>query len=212
MLKSVNKVIKAYIYWDIAVNSAWGLLAPVFAIFILQKIAFGNIAQGAKIAGFATLFYWLTKAVLQIPIGNYLDKNHGEIDDYWFFITGTTITAFVPFGFLFSYLPWHIYLLQAIHAIGMSMVVPSSTAIFIRHADKGREAFESSLDSTLLGIGAGITGALGGIMAGYFGFNLIFILTGILTFISAIFIFLVKKDMLPKVPQKIHNLPIEKII
>jgi len=210
MFKGVNKIIKAYIYWDIMVNSAWGLLGPVFAIFLLERVADGNVVEGAKVAGFATLFYWLTKAIFQIPIGNYLDKNHGEIDDFWFYVVGIIITGLVPFGYLLAFLPWHIYVLQVIHAIGMSMVVPSSYAIFIRHVDEGREAYESSLDSTLLGIGVGITGALGGIMAGYFGFQLIFILTGIFTMISILFIFSVRKEMLPKVPQKIHKFPIGK--
>lgn len=211
LFKGVNKVMKAYIYWDLMVNSAWGFLGPVFAIFLLERVAVGNVVEGAKIAGFATLFYWLTKAIFQIPIGNYLDKNHGEIDDFWFYIIGIIITGLVPFGFLFAYLPWHIYLLQIAHAIGMSMVVPSSYAIFIRHVDKGREAYESSLDSTLLGVGVGITGALGGIMAGYFGFTLIFILTGAFTLVSSLFIFSVKKEMLPKVPRNIHNVPAEKV-
>src|SRR6185369_16008161 len=103
-------------------------------------------------------------------------------------------------GFLFSYLPWHIYALQVLHAIGMSMIIPSSYAIFIRHIDKGQEAYETGLDSTLLGVGAGIAGAVGGIMAGYIGFRLIFILTGVFTFISLFFLFWVRHDMLPKVP------------
>ncbi len=210
MFKRVNKVMRAYIYWDVVISSAWGLLGPVFAIFLLEKVAVGNIAEGAKVAGFATLFYWITKSILQIPIANYLDKNHGEIDDFWFFVSGVFITALAPLGFLFAYLPWHIYALQIFHAIGMSMIIPSSSAIFIRHTDKGKEAYESGLDSTLFGIGAGITGAIGGILAGYVGFNLIFILTSTFSFISLIFIFWVRKDMLPKVPRNIHKFPIQK--
>jgi len=210
MFKNVNKVMRSYIYWDFVINSAWGLLAPVFAIFLLEKVAAGNLVEGAKIAGFATLFYWIAKAIFQIPIGNYLDKNHGEIDDFWFYIIGTFITGLVPFGFLFSFLPWHIYVLQIIHAIGMSMIIPSSYAIFIRHIDKGREAYESGLDSTLLGIGAGITGALGGIMAGYIGFQLIFVLTGVFTMVSILFILAIRKDMLPRVSRNIHEFPANK--
>jgi|SRR3989344_465996 len=202
MSKNINKVVRAYIYWDLTVNSAWGLLGPVFAIFLLDKIATGNLVEGAKIAGFSTLVYWVTKGIFQMPIGTYLDKSSGEVDDFWFFVIGVVITGLVPFGFLISYLPWHIYSLQMLHAIGMAMVVPSSTAIFIRHTDKGHEAYESSLDSTLLGTGVGVTGALGGIIAAYFGFKLIFILTGFFTLFSVFFIFLIKKDMLPRVPLK----------
>lgn len=208
MFKGVNRVMRAYIYWDLMVNSAWGLLGPIFSIFLLQNVASGDIALGAKVAGFSTLAYWITKAVLQIPIGNYLDKNHGEIDDFWFFVIGSMLTGLVPLGFLFSFEPWHIYVLQIFHAVGMSMVIPSSYAIFIRHTDKGHEAYESSLDSTLLGIGAGVAGAIGGVAAGYIGFKYIFLLTSIFTFISVIFIFKVRSEMLPKMPRGVHPLPV----
>lgn len=200
---------RAYIYWDFVANSAWGLLAPVFAIFLLEKIAGGNVVEGAKIVGFATFFYWAAKSLLQIPIGAYLDKNHGEIDDYWFYIAGVIVTAFVPLGFLFSYAAWHIYAWQILHAFGMSLIVPSSYAIFIRHTDKGREAYESSLDSTLFGIGVGITGAIGGIMAGYFGFTMIFLLTSLFNFVAVLFLFPMRKYMLPKMPKNTHPLPHE---
>ena len=211
MFKGVNRVMRAYIYWDLTINSAWGLLAPVFVVFLIGSITNGNIIEGAKVAGFATLFYWITKSILQIPIGNYLDKNHGEIDDFWFYVIGTIITGLVPFGFLVSHLPWHIYALNVLHAVGMSMVVPSSYAIFIRHADHGREAYESGLDSTLLGLGAGITGAIGGILVAVIGFQLIFILTGTLTLISVLFIFAVRRNMLPKVQSgNVHKFPMRK--
>lgn len=210
MFKGVNKVMRAYIYWDLVINSAWGLLAPVFAIFLLDKIALGDVAHGARLVGFATFFYWVTKSIAQIPIGHYLDKNHGEIDDFWFFVGGIAITGLVPFGFLLSFSDWHIYALQIVHAIGMSMVIPSSYAIFIRHVDKGKEAYESSLDVSILGMGAGITGAIGGILASLVGFKIIFILTGAFTFISLLFVFWMRKDMLPKVPRNVHELPVSK--
>lgn len=198
MFKPINKVIKIIIYWDFFINSAWGLLGPVFAIFIVQNIAVGETAEGAKIAGFSALFYWVVKSILQIPFGKYLDRNHGEKDDFIFMILGTFLTGLVPFGYLISYLPWHIYIFQILHAIGMAMAVPSSYAIFTRHIDKGKEAFEWGLDSTVLGVGVGVTGAIGGVMAAYFGFKTIFILTGIFTIVSAFLIFLIRKEIHPK--------------
>jgi len=210
MLQKVNRVIMTFIYWDLFINSAWGMLGPIFAIFILQRIAVGNIVEGTQTAGFGILFYWVTKAVLQIPIGNYLDQNHGEIDDFWFFLIGTIIVSFVPFGYLFSTQPLHIFILEILHGIGMAMVIPSSSAIFIRHVDKGKEAYETSLDSTFSSVGVGIAGALGGLLASYIGFSLIFILTGVLTLISAVCIMSVRSQMLPRVPKNVQRFPIEK--
>ncbi|MFA5878309.1 MAG: MFS transporter [Candidatus Staskawiczbacteria bacterium] len=206
IFKPINKVIKVIIYWDIVINSAFGLLAPVFAIFLTQKIAMNDLTQGAKIAGFASLSYWITKSILQIPIGHYLDKNHGEKDDFWFSVIGTFIAGLAPFGYLISSEPWHIYLCQVVFALGMSMVVPSAYAIFTRHIDKGKESYEWGLDSTLLGAGMGITGATGGILMAYLGFHTIFILTGVFTICSAFLFFLIKKEM-TTISIHIHEIP-----
>jgi len=195
MFKSINKVVRHIIYWDLFFNSAWGLLNPIFAIFLIEKITFNNAAKGAEVAGFAALIFWVVKSFLQIPIGIYLDKNHGEKDDFIFVILGTFLSGLVPFGFLFATLPEHIYLLQIVYAIAMSILIPSSYAIFTRHIDKGKEAYEWSIDSTVLGFGVGITGALGGIIAGKFGFETVFILTGLLNLGSGFFLFAIRRHM-----------------
>lgn len=195
MPKFTNKIIKILITSDFILNLGWGLLSPIFAIFIVENITTQGPLGAAKIAGFASLFYWITKSILQVPIGHYLDKKHGEKDDFWFMVIGTLLAAFVPIGYLFSSAPWHIYLLQILHAIGMSMAFPSWLAIFTRHIDKGREAFEWSMESTFLSAGAGIAGGLGGIFVGIFGFKIVFILVSILNIISAIFLIFIKKDI-----------------
>ena len=198
MPKSINKIIKILISSDFILNSGWGLLAPVFAIFLVQKIAAGSPEEGAKIAGFASLIYWIMKSLLQIPIGQYLDKKHGEKDDFFFMVFGTFLTGLTPFGYLISSLPWHIYGCQIIQAIGMAMVIPSWSAIFTRHIDKGKEAFEWGIRSTSLGFGLGISGAIGGILAALFGFKIIFILVGILNIISAFLLLLIHKEIAPR--------------
>ncbi|MEK7540744.1 MAG: MFS transporter [Patescibacteria group bacterium] len=195
MPKIINKIIKVLITSDFFFNLGWGLLAPVFAIFILENIAVQSVSEAAKIAGFAALSYWITKSFLEVPIGHFLDKKHGEKDDFWFMIIGTSITALVPIGYLFSSAPWHIYFFQVIHAVGMAMVLPSWLAIFTRHIDKGKEAFEWSMETTSIGAGAGIAGGVGGIMAGVFGFNALFISVSALTVLSVILLLFIKNDI-----------------
>ncbi len=204
MFKFINKVIKVLVVSDFFLNCGWGLIGPIFALFIVQNITVGNTIEATKIAGFASLFYWIPKSILQIPIGRYLDKNHGEKDDFWFMVIGTFLAALVPFGYLFSSSPWHIYGLQILHAIGMAMSYPSWLAIFTRHIDKGKEAFEWSLEMTFIGIGAGIAGALGGILASSFGFKIIFILIGVFTLLSTGFLLLIRDNISPKTKPSIR--------
>lgn len=198
MPKFANKIIKILITSDFILNLGWGLLSPIFAIFIVENITSRGPLEAAKIAGFASLFYWITKSILQVPIGHYLDKKHGEKDDFWFMVIGTFLASFVPIGYLFSSAPWHIYLLQILHATGMSMAFPSWLAIFTRHIDKGREAFQWSMESTFLSAGAGIAGGLGGILVGAFGFKIVFVLVSALDIISVIFLIFIKNDVSSK--------------
>lgn len=198
MPKRMNIVIKFLITSDFFLSSAWGFIAPIFAIFILKDIVAGDVVKGAQVAGFAALIYWVTKSFLQIPISQYLDRTHGEKDDYWFMVGGLFLASLAPFGFLISSLPWHIYALQALYALGMALFVPSWNAIFTRHMDRERVAFEWSMDSTCMGLGAGITAGLGGIIAATFGFETVLILVGGLTMISSFLLLFVHKHILPR--------------
>ncbi len=198
MPKIINKIVKVLIISDFFLYLGWGLLAPVFAIFILENIATQSALEAAKIAGFSALFYWITKSLLEIPIGFFLDKKYGEKDDFWLMVVGTFITASVPIGFLFSSLPWHIYFFQIIQAIGMAMTLPAWLAIFTRHIDKGKEAFEWGMATTSIGTGAGIAGGVGGIMAGVFGFNVLFIFVSIFTLLSAFLLLFIKNNVFVK--------------
>lgn len=194
MLKSISKVIKILVFSDLILLFGWGLIAPILAIFIVEGIKGGD----AGVAGMAVGIYWILKSLLQIPIGSYLDRNHGEKDDYYFLIGGTLLASFAPLGFIFASLPWHMYVLQGLHAVGAALSLPAWCGIFTRHIDKGKEAQSWALDSSAIGIGAGVAGIIGGLVAKTFGFIPLFLGVCILGIISALLCLLIKKDLLPK--------------
>lgn len=190
----MNKAIKILVSSDLIMFGALGLITPFFAVFITNQIQGGSI----EVIGFAAGIYAILKSLLQIPIGKFLDKTKGEKDDFCFLILGYLIVAFVPIGYIFSFLPWHIYILQAIYAVGMAMAYPSWFAIFTRHIDKGKEAFEWSIWSTNIDLGVGVAGITGGILVTKFNFNFIFILATVLACISVLSLFIIKKYILSK--------------
>ena len=206
-MKPINKVVKILILSDVALITGLGFIAPIFAIFLTEKIQGSNI----EMVGYAAAIYWIVKSLVVIPFGKYLDKNHGEKDDLWFVIIGNVLAAFAVFGYIFSYLPWHIYVLQAIYAIGMGMNVPGYTAMFTRHIDKGKEAFDWSVRSCLIGLGSGVSGALGGIIASRFGFNVLFIGISIFIFLSAFLPFFIMRNIFTSNKKTIRS-PIDKDI
>ncbi len=197
MTKPLNKIIKILVFSDLFLHGGWGLLGPVFAIFLLKNIAVGDIAQGVKIAGFASLAYFATMVCLRIPISKYLDRNHGEKDDFWFLVIGTFLAGISPFGFMISSQPWHIYVFQIVHAAGMAMAFTSWDAIYTRHLNKGKEAFAWAFDGTIIAFSAGIGGAVGGILAGAFGFRIVFILAGSFSILASFLLLFMHKEISP---------------
>jgi len=195
MPKLISKIVKVLILSDLFLNLGWGLLSPIFALFILQNITIGNPEKAAEVAGLAALFYWISKSFIEIPIGRFLDKHDGEKDDFWFMLIGEVLITIVPIGYLLSSAPWHIYLFQVLHAVGMAMALPSWLAIFTRHIDKGKEAFEWSMETTSIGIGAGIAGGLGGILVATLGFNVLFFLVSGFNLFAALLLLLIKNNV-----------------
>ncbi len=198
---SINKIVRTLIQTDLIFISSFGLITPIFAVFITKQINGGSI----EVVGFAAAIYWILKAVLQIPIGKFLDKCKGERDDVYFLVLGYVLAAIVPLGYIFSFLPWHIYVLQAIYSIGMALAIPAWAGIFSRHIDKGKEAFEWSLESTGVSFGSGITGAASGILVARFGFSTVFIIVSILALIGAVLPLLIYKDVAPRRDQHLRS-------
>ena len=186
-----NRVVKYLVLSDLIFWAGWGLITPVFAIFIVDKIEGGT----AFVAGIAAAIYWILKSLLRIPIGIFLDNRPSERDDYWFLTVGLFVAALIPFGFIFAKLPWHIYFLQVIYAVAMAMALAGWSAIFTRHIDKGKEATEWGLDATSVGLGYGISGAIGGWAVTQFGFTPVFVVVGILGLMGAVLLLALREDI-----------------
>lgn len=191
MTFKINRIIKYLILSDLFFWTGWGLINPIFALFIVQRIEGGS----AFVAGLAAAVYWILKSALRVPIGMFLDKCPGEKDDYLFLVVGLFISSIVPFGFLLAKSPGHIYLLQSVNAVGMALFLSGWQAIFTRHIDRGKEATEWGLDATGLGFGIGIAGAVGGWVVTSFGFEIVFVGVGILGLVSVVFLFGLKDEI-----------------
>lgn len=187
----INKVVRTLIFSDILLQSGWGLIGPIFAIFLTKQIQGGNL----KMVGLIAATYWIVKSVVQPFIAHHLDKNHGEKDDLVILFGGMIVANCIPFGYIFSTQPWHIFLLEAIRGVAMAGVVPTWSGIFTRHIDKGREAFSWSLESTGLGFAAGFAGAVGGILASLVSFKIVFMLVGIFGLASSLVLLLIRRHI-----------------
>ena len=193
----INHVIRTLVISDLFINAGFSVFGPVFAVFVTKQITGGSL----EVIGFAAAIFQIFKSGLQIPIARYLDKNHGEYDDFYSMIFGTALVVLVPFAYIFASSANHIYLIQAIYGIGAAFTIPPWYAIFSRHLDKMRENVEWSMDSIAIGVGAAGAAAVGGILAERFGFQFVFIIGGILAVFGGIQQLRIFSDLRGKVPR-----------
>lgn len=193
----INHVIRTLVISDFFINAGFSVFGPVFAVFVTRQVAGGSL----EVIGFAAAIFQIFKSGLQIPIARYLDKNHGEYDDFYSMVLGTAIIACVPFLYLFASEAKHIYMIQAFYGVGAAFSIPPWYAIFSRHLDKMKESTEWSLDSIAIGIGAASSAAIGGILAQKFGFNFVFIAGGIFAIFGSIQQLKIYRDLRGKVPR-----------
>jgi len=203
----LNQVILVIVMAYFVLTAAAGFLPPMYAVFITTQIAGATVAS----VGLAITIYWATKSVLQLFVARFIDRNHGEIDDFYFMIAGGILSALFVSLYYFATNIVHVYILQLLIGVADAMVIPPFYAIFTRHIDKGKEGFEWSLFSSFsVGAGAALGAMLGGILGASIGFRAVFPMVGILTFVATIMLIFLKPHILPKVPEAPPRIFIEK--
>jgi len=91
-LKKINPVIRFLTISDVLIIGGFGLVAPIFAIFITKSIEGGTV----EVAGIAAAIYLLAKSLGQIPVAVIIDKIKGEKDDFWAVLIGSIIFSIIP--------------------------------------------------------------------------------------------------------------------
>jgi len=177
-----NRILKILILSDISMVSGWGLVSPIFAVFVTEQINGGSLV----VVGTAEAILLTTKSLLQIPVGAIVDNTKGEKIDLALAFAGSVITALGLLSYAFASLPFHIYLIEFILGLASALIYPAWMGLFTRNMDEGKESFLWSLYSTPTELASAGTAALGGYLAEYFHFPSVFLLASLLCLIGAI--------------------------
>ncbi len=180
-----NAVVKRFIMADLVWLAGWGLLSPIFAVFVLQQIPGATVVT----IGTAAAIYWILKSIIQIPVAIAIDRTASERDDYLVLVVSLMLAGLTSFSYILVHTVWQLYLVEVLHAVSFALYIPAWNGIFTRHLDPEHRALEFALDSGAVGVATGIAGLLGSIMMQAFGFQVIFIITAVLSFAAAIIIF-----------------------
>ncbi len=186
----INRVIRYLIAYDFVLNFAFGLLAPIFAVFVLQNVANASL----QVIGTATGIYWFARIISTTPLSRFMDRTDGERDEFYFTIVGTLIISTVPILLIFARVPWQLYLIQFIYGLANSMAVPGWRILFTDHIDKGATGYEWSVEDVAIGIAVGSSAYLGSLLADKFGFVPVLILLAGLGYVSTVLLIPLSPD------------------
>ena len=189
----VNKLIRYFVLADLLLLGSWGLIAPIFAVFIVEKIVGATLVT----VGMATAIGWLSRSIIQVPMGNFLDRRRGEKDDFYSLILSLGLASLTAFALAVVETVNQLYLVLAVHGVAFGIYTTAWTSIFSRHLDRARPAFDWALDRTAVGVAIAVSGLLGGIVASYFGFAFTFLVVGTLSFLTMGIILMVPSLILP---------------
>jgi MFS family permease len=190
----VGRLVKYFVISDFFLLAGWGLIDPVFSVFVIQRVAGGTLMT----VGIAAAIYWIVRSVAQIPIAKYLDHTPGEHDDFMALVGGLLLVGISAIAMCWVTQVWELYLIHAVHAVAFAFYYASWPTIYSRHLDKDTVSLDWSLDSAASGIGAGVAGFLGGVIAGTLGYSVVFVAAGIMAFIAAFVLLAVPDLILPK--------------
>ena len=191
-VRFINKTIQGLLLFLFTMNVGAGLYMPFLAIFVTKNIAGATLATVGLLLALAAI----TKSIIQLPLAKWLDSRAGEKDDYYVILFGTSLVTIYLFGFLFVHSVGGLALLQIIVGMGDAMIFSAYYAVFSHHIDKDSEGFEWSMLSVGgLTISVAIGTFLGGVVAGKFGFETLFISAGLINTTAIIFLLLLYPHM-----------------
>jgi MFS family permease len=154
----INRVIFFLTISDIF---TWGTIAmgtPLIGIFLSTK--FGD--QTILYVGIATACYFISRAIVQIPIGLISDKIHRDNDEIIILFLGCFIMGIGYILIPFITEPWQYFLIMSIIGLGASMNLNSWRKLFARNLDRNHEGVGYGFYETIMSLSTAIISLIGG--------------------------------------------------
>lgn len=186
---TVSPIVKAYIISESFLWSAWNFITPIFAVFATDHIQGGNV----QIAASAFSTYLIARVMAELACGRYFAKST-DSKKAIISIVGISIMSFSYLGFAFSDSVLQLFVYYAVAGIGLGIASPAKNSLFSIHLDKNKETTEWSISDATSFISMALAAALGGFIAGVYGYRVLFIVAYIVNMLAIPpYIFMIKR-------------------
>lgn len=190
----MNRILRLLISYDLLTISSFGLLQPIFAIFLKEEVVGASIAS----VGAASAIFLVTKSLLQPFVGKFADAETENKREIRFLFLGSLLIVVTPLIYIVAKNIYYIYFAQFVYGIGSAFAFAAWYTLYTRFIDKNREGYQWSIYDTVTGLAGALTALTGAIIAQYFGFVAVFILISFISFFSLFTVLFLKKSTTPR--------------
>ena len=180
----MNKILRILILSDLFIMSGFGLIQPIFAVFIIKNISDGTIAS----VGIAATVQLFSKALFQIMITRWTDAERGNCRELYTLIAGSVLISLTPLLYIAAQSMAHIYITQFVYGIGMALSYPSWRVIFTRYTTPDHAGYAWGVYDTVVSFGIAATAALGGFLAERYSFTHLFMVVFFTSVVGTFFL------------------------
>ncbi len=180
----MNKVLRTLVLSDLFILSSFGLVQPIFAVFILKNIPGASITT----VGAAVTISLFTKAVLQILVARWTDEERGNCRELYTLLAGSLILSSVPLLYAVTRSAGTLYAAQFLYGLGQALSYPSWRVIFTRYTSQDRVGFEWGVYDTVVSFGVATAATLGAYLAEEFSFQHLFVFVSLMSFAGTAFL------------------------
>lgn len=190
-LKTSKKVLSVLTLSDFSTWSSANLTGVIFTLFALEHI------QGSTITdvGLSSLVFLGVSALLNIPLGKYLDSLKGYLDENYVLVASSVVRGVALILLSFSTALWQLYLLQAVLGVARSMNYVSWRVLFSKFLDPKHVAEQWSVYDSIIAIGLGVAALIGGYLGDHFPFSYVIFIAGVITIIGGVFPLFIHKEI-----------------
>ncbi|MBU1036466.1 MFS transporter [Patescibacteria group bacterium] len=175
-----NKPLKILLITNALILLAAAMLGPIYSLFVEE---IGGSLLDASLAGG---IFALTAGIVTLISGKYSDKvKENEL----IVVLGY---VFMGIGFLLYTVVnsiWFLFLVQVIIGLGEAIYSPAFDAVYSKHLTKRKSGKQWGIYEAATYFTAAIGAVIGGFIVTYLGFNVIFVLMGVLCLGSALYIY-----------------------
>lgn len=193
-LKKIFGLNRVVLLLSLADIFSWGpymVISALSGLYLAIKLEMDAV----QVVAIGTSIYYITRTILQMPIGKISDKIKSDSDEILFLLIGAILMGLPFIVYPFISIPIHYYILQFVFGLGVSFNLTNWRKLFALNVDKNMEGTQYGFYEICMSGGAAVfsalIGGLGSLSNRYF--DIIIVSAGIIMLLASVWIFLIQK-------------------